>query len=72
MTEPVGVAGSEMETMDNINELRNKSVLVLCPKKLADNLLTYNRNLKTTTLVDSISGLDDFELISFLIIQPSL
>ncbi|AXF19077.1 helicase [Burkholderia pyrrocinia] len=28
-------------------ELRNKSVLVLCPKKLADNWLTYNHNLKT-------------------------
>jgi superfamily II DNA or RNA helicase len=28
-------------------ELRNKSVLVLCPKKLADNWLTYNRNVKT-------------------------
>jgi SNF2 family DNA or RNA helicase len=28
-------------------ELRNKSVLVLCPKKLADNWLTYNRNLTT-------------------------
>jgi hypothetical protein len=28
-------------------ELRNKSVLVLCPKKLADNWLNYNRNLKT-------------------------
>ncbi len=28
-------------------ELRNRSVLVLCPKKLADNWLTYNRNLKT-------------------------
>ena len=26
-------------------ELRNRSVLVLCPKKLADNWLTYNRNL---------------------------
>ncbi|SDE27211.1 helicase-related protein [Kordiimonas lacus] len=25
-------------------ELRNKSVLLLCPKKLADNWLTYNRN----------------------------
>ena len=25
-------------------ELRNKSVLVLCPKKLADNWVTYNRN----------------------------
>lgn len=31
-------------------ELRNKSVLVLCPKKLADNWLTYNRNLKTNVL----------------------
>ncbi|HHJ4524792.1 TPA: helicase-related protein [Citrobacter freundii] len=28
-------------------ELRNKSVLVLCPKKLAGNWLNYNRNLKT-------------------------
>ena len=28
-------------------ELRNKSVLVLCPKKLADNWLTFNDNLKT-------------------------
>ncbi|UXI66159.1 helicase-related protein [Tahibacter amnicola] len=28
-------------------ELRNKSILVLCPKKLADNWLNYNRNLKT-------------------------
>ena len=28
-------------------ELRNKSVLVLCPKKLADNWLTYNQNLVT-------------------------
>ncbi|MEX0827426.1 MAG: SNF2-related protein, partial [Haliea sp.] len=27
-------------------ELRNRSVLVLCPKKLADNWLNYNRNLK--------------------------
>ncbi len=31
-------------------ELRNKSVLVLCPKKLADNWLTYNHNLKTNIL----------------------
>lgn len=31
-------------------ELRNKSVLVLCPKKLADNWLTYNKNLKTNIL----------------------
>lgn len=32
-------------------ELRNRSVLVLCPKKLADNWLNYNRNLKTNILV---------------------
>ena len=31
-------------------ELRNKSVLVLCPKKLADNWPTYNRNLTTNIL----------------------
>jgi len=28
-------------------ELRNKSVLVLCPKKLSDNWRNYNQNLKT-------------------------
>ena len=28
-------------------ELRNRSVLVLCPKKLADNWLNYNSNLNT-------------------------
>lgn len=33
-------------------ELRNKSVLVLCPKKLADNWLTYNRNLTTNILAN--------------------
>jgi superfamily II DNA or RNA helicase len=32
-------------------ELRNKSVLVLCPKKLADNWLNYNQNLTTNVLV---------------------
>lgn len=31
-------------------ELRNKSVLVLCPKKLADNWLNYNKNLKTNII----------------------
>ncbi|QWF72100.1 DEAD/DEAH box helicase family protein [Methylomonas paludis] len=36
-------------------ELRNRSVLVLCPKKLADNWLTYNRNLVT-----NIFGKDRF------------
>ncbi|MBI4968148.1 MAG: DEAD/DEAH box helicase family protein [Rhodospirillales bacterium] len=30
-------------------ELRNRSVLVLCPKRLAQNWLNYNRNLKTNT-----------------------
>ena len=33
-------------------ELRNRSVLVLCPKKLADNWLNFNRNLKTNILAD--------------------
>ncbi len=28
-------------------ELRNRAVLVLCPKKLADNWMNYNSNLKT-------------------------
>ncbi len=28
-------------------ELRNRGVLVLCPKKLSDNWLTFNRNVKT-------------------------
>ena len=32
-------------------ELRNKSVLVLCPKKLADNWFTYTKNLKNNPLL---------------------
>jgi SNF2 family DNA or RNA helicase len=37
-------------------ELRNKSVLVLCPKKLADNWLNYNHNLKTNILAGDRLG----------------
>ena len=33
-------------------ELRNRSVLVLCPKKLADNWQTYRSNYKTNILSD--------------------
>lgn len=39
-------------------ELRNKSVLVLCPKKLADNWLNYNRNLKTNIFARDRFGYD--------------
>lgn len=39
-------------------ELRNKSVLVLCPKKLADNWLNYNRNLKTNIFAQDRFGYD--------------
>lgn len=39
-------------------ELRNKSVLVLCPKKLADNWLNYNRNLKTNPFAKDRFGYD--------------
>ena len=39
-------------------ELRNRSVLVLCPKKLADNWMNYNSNLKTNLhdLGEAING----------------
>ncbi len=33
-------------------ELRNRSVLVLCPKKLGDNWKTFNSNYKTNILVE--------------------
>lgn len=33
-------------------ELRNRSVLVLCPKKITDNWLNYNSNLKTNILAE--------------------
>jgi superfamily II DNA or RNA helicase len=39
-------------------ELRNKSVLVLCPKKLADNWLTYNKNLTTNILAEDRMNYD--------------
>lgn len=32
-------------------ELRNKSVLVLCPKKLSDNWITYTKNLRNNPLL---------------------
>ena len=39
-------------------ELRNKSVLVLCPKKLADNWLNYKGNLKTNIFAKDRFGYD--------------
>ncbi|WP_235938195.1 helicase-related protein [Chitinophaga solisilvae] len=39
-------------------ELRNKSVLLLCPKKLADNWLNYNKNLKTNIFAQDRLGYD--------------
>jgi superfamily II DNA or RNA helicase len=39
-------------------ELRNKSVLVLCPKKLADNWLTYKGNLTTNIFAKDRLGYD--------------
>ena len=39
-------------------ELRNKSVLVLCPKKLADNWLNYKGNLKTNIFAKDRLGYD--------------
>lgn len=39
-------------------ELRNKSVLVLCPKKLADNWINYNKNLKTNIFAQDRFGYD--------------
>jgi len=39
-------------------ELRNKSVLVLCPKKLANNWLNYNKNLKTNIFAKDRLGYD--------------
>jgi len=39
-------------------ELRNKSVLVLCPKKLADNWLTYRGNLVTNIFSKDRFGYD--------------
>ena len=39
-------------------ELRNRSVLVLCPKKLSDNWLNYNKNLKTNIFLRDRFGYD--------------
>lgn len=41
-------------------ELRNKSVLVLCPKKLADNWKTYNTNLITNIFAKDRFNYDVF------------
>lgn len=39
-------------------ELRNRSVLVLCPKKLSDNWLTYTGNLRTNIFAKDRFGYD--------------
>ena len=39
-------------------ELRNRAVLVLCPKKLADNWLNYNSNLNTNIFAKDRFGYD--------------
>jgi len=39
-------------------ELRNRSVLVLCPKKLADNWRNYNSNLTTNIFAKDRFGDD--------------
>lgn len=39
-------------------ELRNKSVLVLAPKKLSDNWTTYNSNYKTNLFIEDRFGYD--------------
>ena len=39
-------------------ELRNRSVLILCPKKLADNWLTYKGNLVTNIFAKDRFGYD--------------
>jgi Superfamily II DNA/RNA helicases, SNF2 family len=41
-------------------ELRNRNVMVLCPKKLADNWLNYRGNLKTNSLVKDRLNYDVF------------
>lgn len=39
-------------------ELRNKDVLVLCPKKLSDNWMNYNSNVKTNIFLKDRFGYD--------------
>ena len=68
---PFNKATKDGRRMDTYSELLNKairSMIELKEQKDIDSLFTGG---KTSALLHSISGLDDFELIAFLVVQPT-
>ena len=56
-----------MQIYSNLLDSAIRSMIDLKEEKDLDSLFTPGR---TTALLDTIGGLDDFELIAFLVIQP--
>jgi hypothetical protein len=60
--------GREMQSYSNLLDEAIRSMVDLKEDKDLDSLFTVGR---TTALVNTIAGLDDFELIAFLVIQET-
>lgn len=60
--------GRQMQTYSDLLGKAIHTMIEVKEEKDLDSLFTGG---KTTALTDTISGLDDFELISFLVIQES-
>ena len=60
--------GRNMQAYSNLLSLAIRSIIESKEQKDIDSLFTGQ---KTTALVDKISGVDDFELIAFLVVQET-
>jgi len=60
--------GRNMQTYSNLLDQAIRSMVDVKEEKDLDSLFSGG---KTTALVNTIAGLDDFELITFLVIQQS-
>lgn len=58
--------GRDMRIYSNLLDQAIRSIIDVKEEKDIDSLFSGG---KTTALIDTISGLDDFELITFLVIQ---
>ena len=60
--------GRNMQAYSNLLSLAIRSIIDSKEEKDIDSLFTSQ---KTTALVDKINGVDDFELIAFLVVQET-
>ena len=68
---PFNTATRDGRDMKRYSALLDQAIRSMIDVKEESDLDSLFRPGKTTALVDSIRGLDDFELISFIVIQNS-